>query len=150
MDNIHILETGYLYIFRDLVSDNLIKVGLSSDPFRRLKELAASTSAPASMSPCYIWLVDDMRRAEALIHAYLHKHRINERREYFYISIPEHFEDPSHLSRSELTSRLYGLAESIDDALYYEGFSARLVDIDELYERYKNRIKMFPEGVRGF
>lgn len=47
-------ERGYVYILRDRVNNNEIKVGLSKDPISRIKQLH-NTSTALPMYLYYVW-----------------------------------------------------------------------------------------------
>ena len=82
-------ERGYVYILRDRLNNNEIKVGLSKDPISRIKQLH-NTSTALPMYLYYVWEVQDMRYAEKIAHDSLSDHRINNRREFFEIlTIPD-------------------------------------------------------------
>ena len=56
-------ERGYVYILRDRLNNNEIKVGLSKDPISRIKQLH-NTSTALPMYLYYVWEVQDMIYAE--------------------------------------------------------------------------------------
>ena len=83
---------GYLYILRDPIKHNIIKVGFSKNPFKRIKQLY-NTSTPLPYNLSAIWWVSDMRLAEKVAHQRLREHRINARREFFEIAPSFDFDD---------------------------------------------------------
>ena len=86
------MQEGYVYILRDPMNNNLIKVGFSINPFNRVRQLYnTSTSLPFSIYQ--IWWVRDMRLAEKAAHECLRGHRVNDRREFFEIAPLEHFDE---------------------------------------------------------
>lgn len=78
---------GCIYIILNGTNPNEIKIGLTVDPSQRLKSLF-STSVPAPFIPKKIWYVDDMREAEKIAHCYMDGHRINKKREFFFLVTP--------------------------------------------------------------
>ncbi len=73
---------NFVYIFRNPLNYNVIKIGLSGHPVRRIKDLYNTSTALPYEIVC-VWEVDDMRMAEKAAHKLLEDHRINPDREYF-------------------------------------------------------------------
>lgn len=129
------MKEGYVYILRDPLNNNVIKVGFSINPFKRVKQLY-NTSTPLPLNIYQIWWVRDMRLAEKAAHECLRGHRINERREFFEIAPSEHFDE--YESRDYDLSCVYldTLIEIIEDGFHYMDLEFIPVDIRKLYQLY--------------
>ncbi|MFP0265674.1 GIY-YIG nuclease family protein [Acinetobacter pittii] len=126
------MSEGYVYILRDHLNNNVIKVGLSKDPIRRRQQLY-NTSTPLPMTLYHLWKVDDMRRAEQVAHLRLDSHRINPRREFFEIAPLPHFNDFERRDYDMSCIFLDTLIELIEDDFDYLGVSyQRVYSIEEL------------------
>lgn len=75
---------GYIYIFLNETNPNEIKIGLSIDPIRRVKQLHTSGTA-LPMRFKYVWEVSNMKKAEEAAHEIMRGHRVNPRREIFHL-----------------------------------------------------------------
>ena len=78
---------GYIYILVNRTNPNEIKIGLSVDPVRRVKQLHSSGTA-MPMYIQYVWYVPNMKLAEEAAHEVMRGHRVNPRREFFHL-VPE-------------------------------------------------------------
>ncbi|CAI3155047.1 hypothetical protein MWMV18_MWMV18_02052 [Acinetobacter calcoaceticus] len=126
------MSEGYVYILRDHLNNNVIKVGLSKDPIRRRQQLY-NTSTPLPMTLYHLWKVDDMRHAEQVAHLRLDSHRINPRREFFEIAPLPHFNDFERRDYDMSCIFLDTLIELIEDDFDYLGVSyQRVYSIEEL------------------
>ncbi|MFC3153176.1 GIY-YIG nuclease family protein [Litoribrevibacter euphylliae] len=129
------MKEGYVYILRDPMNNNVIKVGFSINPFKRVKQLY-NTSTPLPLNIYQIWWVRDMRLAEKAAHECLRGHRINDRREFFEIAPSEHFDE--YESRDYDLSCVYldTLIEIIEEGFSYMNLEFMSVDIRKLYQLY--------------
>lgn len=143
------IEHGYLYILRDPLNNNLIKIGYSISPFDRVKQLY-NTSTALPYHVAYIWWVDDMRLAEKGAHALLSGHRVNSRREFFEIAPSSDFDIYEQNCYDTTSCFLETLVEIIEDGLNELEIFFYAVDIHQLYENYIETQRLFPEGVKGF
>jgi len=75
---------GYIYILVNSTNPNEIKIGLSVDPVRRVRQLHSSGTA-MPMYFQYVWYVPDMKLAEEAAHEVMRGHRVNPRREFFHL-----------------------------------------------------------------
>ncbi|BCN23952.1 GIY-YIG nuclease family protein [Vibrio alfacsensis] len=75
---------GYVYIFVNSTNPNEIKIGLSVNPGRRIKQLHSSGTAKP-MYIQYLWKVPNMKEAEQAAHEVMAGHRVNHRREFFHL-----------------------------------------------------------------
>ena len=75
---------GYIYILVNETNPNEIKIGLSVDPVRRVKQLHTSGTA-LPMYFKYVWEVSNMKIAEEAAHEIMRGHRVNPRREFFHL-----------------------------------------------------------------
>lgn len=128
---------GYVYIFRDQLNNNLIKVGFSIHPITRLKQLH-TTGTPLPFSMAHAWWVGDMRLAEKIAHARLRDHRVNSRREFFFIAPPSDF---SHFEQTDYDITcvfLDTLIELIEDDFQYHEIPYATVDLPKYFDAYVN------------
>ncbi|AFT95755.1 hypothetical protein AMBAS45_11450 [Alteromonas macleodii str. 'Balearic Sea AD45'] len=75
---------GYIYILVNETNPNEIKIGLSVNPARRVKQLHSSGTA-MPMYFKYLWYVPNMKLAEEAAHEIMRGHRVNPRREFFHL-----------------------------------------------------------------
>ncbi|MDF2274629.1 GIY-YIG nuclease family protein [Aeromonas caviae] len=128
-------KEGYIYILRDRRDNNLIKVGYSKNPFKRVKQLY-NTSTALPMGFYQIWWVDDMALAEKAAHTCLEGHRINPRREFFEIAPLPDFDDFERTDYETTCVYLDTLIEVIENGFYTLELNYMSVDIDKLYQLY--------------
>lgn len=114
---------GYIYILVNSTNPNEIKIGLSVDPVRRVKQLHSSGTA-MPMYFKYVWYVLNMQLAEAVAHEVMRGHRVNPRREFFHL-VPEEaaleLETPhQHFGGDDLADvYLHTISELIEDGWDY-------------------------------
>lgn len=126
------MSEGYVYILRDHLNNNLIKVGLSKDPISRRQQLY-NTSTALPMTLYHLWKVNDMRHAEKIAHIRLEEHRVNPRREFFEIAPLPHFSDFERTDYDISCIYLDALIELIEnDFEYCEISYQRINSIEEL------------------
>ena len=83
------IETGYIYILHNpSLRDDYLKIGLTT---LTAEERAAQLSKGTRVAQPYVvvykkWVMNP-KKAEAKIHAYLDRYRINERREFFQLPL---------------------------------------------------------------
>lgn len=71
-------------------SGPLLKVGATTGtPQERARQLTAATASPTPFTVLYCREVADVNKAEAQIHSALAAHRVNDRREFFRVSVYE-------------------------------------------------------------
>jgi hypothetical protein len=128
---------GYLYVFRDMLNSNIIKVGFSKNPFNRIKQLY-NTSTAIPLGIRQIWWVGNMRRAERIAHYRLEYHRINPRREFFEIAPRQDFNEFERMDYDITSTCLDVLIELIEDDFYMYSMEYLSVDIQKLYEMHLN------------
>lgn len=107
----------FVYVFRDQLNLNLIKVGFSNNPIRRRSELhTTATARPHEIY--YVWQVDNMKKAETAVHGFLEEHRVNPKREYFELFL---FQEPDINFRCVDTMNvcLDKLIELIEEDAFY-------------------------------
>lgn len=110
---------GYIYTLVNSTNPNEIKIGLSVDPIRRVKQLHTSGTAKP-MRIKYVWKVPNMKVAEDAAHEIMKGHRVNQRREFFHL-VPENaaldLETPHpHFGGDELANEyLHAMREHIED-----------------------------------
>ena len=75
--------TQYVYVFSNPAFSNLVKIGKTRDPSRRIKELSAATGVPAPYECMGVFQVKDMDKAEAALHLAFDSNRFNPKREFF-------------------------------------------------------------------
>jgi hypothetical protein len=80
---------GYVYVFSSEAFPGTFKVGFTKDVNERLIQLNNSTSLPSPLVVEMIFLSVSARDDEAVCHASLSNYRINDRREYFKISLEQ-------------------------------------------------------------
>ena len=84
------MSDGYIYVMSNPAYDGLLKIGRSHEhPRRRLKELSSSSSAIYPFALEYAAKVRAHDEAEIRLHRLLSGVRVNRRREYFRLSVPE-------------------------------------------------------------
>jgi len=129
------LKEGYIYIMRDPINNNLIKVGFSVNPFNRVKQLY-NTSTPLPFNIYQIWWVEDMRLAEKAAHECLRGHRINNRREFFEIAPSEYFDKYESSDYDISSCYLNTLIEIIENGFNYIDIFFISIDINKLYRLF--------------
>jgi len=82
-------DSGYIYIMRNAAHEvNIFKIGLTTKTVEeRAGQLSSTTSSPDKYLIVHRWKVKDVKAAERIIHEKLNDYRINERREFFRISL---------------------------------------------------------------
>lgn len=78
-------NNGFIYIFTNPLFRNLIKIGLSDDFERRLKDLSSSTAIPFPFECLCAYELEDMKKVEGALHLALSSQRVNPNREFFEI-----------------------------------------------------------------
>ena len=122
---------GYIYILVNSTNPNEIKIGLSIDPFKRIKQLHTSGTA-MPMYPQYLWKVSNMKTAEAYAHQTMKGHRVNPKREFFHL-VPQsdalNLETPhQHFGGYELAEiYLHTIRELIENVWDYADIEYNLV-----------------------
>jgi hypothetical protein len=82
------MSSGSIYILFSSITPNLVKIGLTTkDPDERAKELSSATGVPHGYVVVYHDIVSDCAKAEKEVHKRLDSHRINQRREFFEVSV---------------------------------------------------------------
>ena len=74
--------TQYVYAFSNPAFPDLLKIGKTIDPNRRLRDLS-STGVPAPFECMGLFEVKDMHKAESALHLALDSDRFNPKREFF-------------------------------------------------------------------
>lgn len=131
------IQDGFIYIFRDPLNNNLIKVGFSKNPFHRLRQLH-NTSTPSQFLISQIWWVADMRQAENIAHNRLQDHRINPRREFFEIAPSMDFHDFERMDYDITSTYLDVLIELIEGDFQINSMNFLVVDIQKAYTAHLN------------
>lgn len=91
MSSIYNGSEGWVYLARcETMRDGVLKIGsTTNDPNLRAKQLTASTSAPTAFTILYSRKVRDCTAVEAAMHRAFAAVRLNERREFFNVSLFE-------------------------------------------------------------
>lgn len=91
MSSIPLGSPGSLYLMRcESHSQGILKVGVTTlDPHTRAKQLTAATASPIPFHVLYSREVPDVNAAEAAAHSALAGYRVNDKREYFRVSVYE-------------------------------------------------------------
>lgn len=127
-----VITQGFVYVFRDRLDNNRIKVGYSTDPVARLRQLY-TTATPAPLAPYCIWRVSNMRIAEHIAHVVLDDHRINKRREFFEIAPTPHFTQFEQTDYDTTSVFLDALLELIEEGMEMQSVEyMRITSLDEL------------------
>lgn len=118
---------GYIYILVNSTNPNEIKIGLSVNPVRRVKQLHSSGTAEP-MYFQYVWQVPNMKLAEDAAHEVMKGHRVNPRREFFHLVPAEaalDLETPhQHFGGHDLADEyLHTIRELIEDGWDYLGIN---------------------------
>ena len=129
---------GFLYVFRDTLNNNLIKVGFSKNPFNRIKQLY-NTSTATPLGITQIWWVGNMRQAEQIAHCRLEDHRINPRREFFEIAPRRDFDEFERMDYDVTSTCLDVLIELIENDFATHSMQYCSVDVNKLYEMHLKR-----------
>lgn len=81
---------GYVYILTNpSFNDSRIKIGRAIDPEARKLELDRTTSLPEPFRLEYVAHVKDCEDAEQALHRHFSDRRVNDRREFFDVPVPE-------------------------------------------------------------
>ena len=136
---------GYLYIFTNEWMPKLVKIGITDNLEKRLKESAGSggsgTFVPCAFSCYYAVKSDQNDKLEKFLHQVYDKFRINDRREFFELS-------PSEAKDTLKGLVTLGIATEIDDKeteLITDKITKELIDEGEqkiLRKRPRTTFKM--------
>lgn len=74
---------GIVYVLTNPAMPGFVKIGLTTDIERRVRELSASTSIPIPFEVYYACTVGNMKKVENGIHEGFGNYRVNPRREFF-------------------------------------------------------------------
>lgn len=75
-----------VYVLTNIAMPGIVKIGHSIDAVDRAKQLSSATGVPCDFDVAYAQDVDLAHDAEAFAHSVLSEHRINSRREFFYVN----------------------------------------------------------------
>ena len=93
--------TQYVYVFSNPAFPDLLKIGKTVDPNRRLKELSRSSGVPSPFECKGLFEVIDMDKTESALHRALDSDRFNPKREFFEKSYEDIYPILSLLGREE-------------------------------------------------
>lgn len=82
-------NVGYVYVFSSEAFTGTFKVGFTKDFNERLTQLNSSTSLPSPFAVEMIFISVSARDDETVCHASLSSYRVNDRREFFKISLEQ-------------------------------------------------------------
>jgi len=100
MSSIPLNSKGCIYAMSCGAIPDLIKLGCSTCvPVERAKQLTAATASPAPFIVLYSRRVSDCNLAEALLHERFDEFRVNEKREFFRISLEDAARAMDEISR---------------------------------------------------
>ena len=132
---------GYVYVLRDQLNNNLIKVGFTADLAKRLRQLY-TTSTPLPFFLSHAWWVENMRLAEKIAHVRLQDHRVNPRREFFFIAPPNHSSEFEQSDYEVTSVFLDVLVELIEDDFEFHQMCYAKVDLPKYWDAYsKNELE---------
>lgn len=126
-------QSGFIYILRDHLNNNLIKVGFSKDPLARRKQLH-TTGTALPMTIYHVWHVNDKYLAEQAAHEVLRDHRVNERREFFEIAPLPHFSEFERTNYDVTSDFLYTLKGLIEEGWNFLDIKYRDASPAEIHE----------------
>lgn len=129
-------QPGFIYIFRDCLNNNPIKVGFSKDPLARRKQLhTTGTALPVTIY--YVWDVSDKYLAEEAAHEILSGHRVNGRREFFEIAPLPHFGSFERTNYDITSDFLYTLRGLIEEGLNFLAIIYHDASPEDVYEAHQ-------------
>lgn len=96
-------QPGYIYILHNpSLRDESLKIGLTTgSPCTRAKELSRRTGVAQPYVVAYQRWVMNPDQAEAKIHKYLNRYRINNRREFFQLPLEDAIRAARHIANEE-------------------------------------------------
>ncbi len=81
---------GYVYILTNEVMPGLVKIGKTTrDPYTRAREISGTTGVPKPFEVAHYVYVSDCDQVEQIAHSQLWRYRVNNRREFFQISLAD-------------------------------------------------------------
>jgi len=114
-------QPGFVYVMRGVENrSDEIKVGYSINPVRRRVQLHTSGTV-WPMNIIRVWLVSNMRVAEAAAHDILDSRRKNYRREYFAIAPMPHYSLEERYEDTITDPILWEMMDYIEDAFCQAG-----------------------------
>jgi hypothetical protein len=137
----------YLYMMQNPINKNMIKIGITNDPHRRLKDLN-STGMPAPLVITHLWYVSDAYTAEQLVHSYFDWRRYSFNREYFEIYPGEHPAD-DYDYEFELDFIARG-ENGIEHVMNFYEIEYQRMNNHEYQSRHDEGKQLFPNGPQGF
>ena len=86
-------KTGYIYILHNpSLRDETLKIGITTrTPYIRAAELSRKTGVAQEYVVAYLRWVMHPEAAEAKIHTYLDRYRINDKREFFQLPLEDQY-----------------------------------------------------------
>lgn len=91
-----------------------------------------------------------MRYAEKIAHTVMEHHRVNDRREFFEIAPLPYFTPMEQSCYDKTSIYLEYFIELIEEHFGYGNFWYHDVDIEKMYEFYRQGQLLFPEGIKGY
>lgn len=129
-------QPGFIYIFRDHLNNNLIKVGFTKDPLTRRKQLH-TTGTALPMTIYHVWNVSDKHLAEQAAHEILKGHRVNGRREFFEIAPLPHFSSFERTDYDITSDFLYTLRGLIEEGWDFLDITYHDASPEDIYEAHQ-------------
>ncbi|MDO9713201.1 GIY-YIG nuclease family protein [Paracraurococcus lichenis] len=83
-------RTGYVYVLTNPAMPGMVKVGMTErHPYARAKELSAHTGVPSPFQVAWFAEVEVCAAVEAAVKVAMDRYRVNGRREFFSVTVPE-------------------------------------------------------------
>lgn len=81
-------KSGCVYILANMYMPGLVKIGATTkSPYFRADQLSSATGVPGAFDVIAFLRCDDCMVMEAVVHAYIHEHRVELNREFFDIPV---------------------------------------------------------------
>lgn len=131
---------GFIYFMREPANYNQIKIGLSIDPIRRVKDLNSTGRAePLELYRCF--QVHDMKMVEDIIHEYLAANRYAGKEFFNVITLEQEpiLGNPQLIGEDQLDDYLQFLIDHLSEGL--EGINIEFREVDNLYLYEKHHLE---------
>jgi hypothetical protein len=145
----HEQTSGFVYLLSNPSMPNIVKIGSTERTIKeRISELSSVTSLPTPFVVEYYLLVEDPIYFEKNIHEELKDYRVNEKREFFQISVEEAVKKFHKLRSDSLALEMKEWGEEAVDDFYSEVvWHLPKHRVAETIDEIQKKLHQFPEAV---
>lgn len=140
---------GFVYLLSNPSMPNIVKIGSTERTIKeRISELSSVTSLPTPFVVEYYLIVEDPMMFEKSLHEEFKEYRVNEKREFFQISVEEAIKKFHKLRSDSLALELREWNEEVLDDFYSEVvWHLPKHRVAETTEDIEKKLHQFPEVV---